>query len=126
MSGLGPGVFLNLSARENVLSTSDSFFCRRTRPLSLCLKSFTSFPDQLKAVSENLDDRSFLWLWTWAFVAVSSAGYAAINLIGSTPEEAGGVLGAVRFLFEVGLPIGMCVLAAWFGVEEWRSGKSSA
>ncbi|MCS3640687.1 hypothetical protein GGP72_002928 [Salinibacter ruber] len=77
-------------------------------------------------MSEDLDDRSFLWLWTWAFVAVSSAGYAVVNLISSAPKEAGGALGVFRFLFEVTLPIGMCVLAGWFGVEEWRSGKSAA
>jgi hypothetical protein len=76
-------------------------------------------------MSEDLGDRNFLWLWTWVFVAVSSAGYAVVNLLSSTPGEAEGTLGAFRYLVEVALPIGMCALAAWFGFEVWRSGRGT-
>lgn len=71
---------------------------------------------------EDLDDRSFLWFWTWVFVAVSSAGYAVVNFISLAPQEARGMLGIFRYLIEVVLPVGMCALAGWFGLEEWRGG----
>lgn len=71
-------------------------------------------------------DRHFLWLWTWVFVAVSSAGYAVVNLISSTPGEAGGVSGVFTFFLEVALPVGMCAMAIWLGVEEWRSFENTA
>jgi hypothetical protein len=77
-------------------------------------------------MSEDDIDRSVLWLWTWVFVAVSSAGYAVVNLISSTPGEAEGLSGVLRFLLEVGLPIAMCAFAAWLGVEEWRKGGGAA
>jgi len=77
-------------------------------------------------MSEDLGDRNFLWLWTWVFVAVSSAGYAVVNLLSSTPGKAKGTIGAFRYLVEVALPIGMCALAAWFGFEAWRSGRGTA
>jgi hypothetical protein len=73
-------------------------------------------------MSDDSDDRTFFWLWTWIFVAVSSAGYAVVNLIGSTPATAAGTSGTIRFLIGVALPIGMSALAAWFAVAEWRSG----
>jgi len=66
------------------------------------------------------NDRNFLWLWTWIFVAVTSAGYAGVNLVSSTPTEARGVSGVLQFLIEVALPIGMCAAAVWFGLEAWR------
>jgi len=69
---------------------------------------------------DDADDRTVLWLWTWIFVAVSSAGYAVVNLLSSTPAAAEGASGTVRFLVDVALPIGMSALAAWFGAEEWR------
>ncbi|MFB6248120.1 MAG: hypothetical protein ABEL97_06085 [Salinibacter sp.] len=75
---------------------------------------------------EDAGDRHFLWLWTWIFVAVSSAGYAVVNLISSTPGEAQGAIGAFKFVVEVALPIGMCALATWLGVEEWRSRTNAA
>lgn len=71
-------------------------------------------------MSEEANDRDFLRLWTWIFVAVSSAGYAAVNLLSSTPAEAEGLSGAVQYLAEVALPIGLCAAAAWFGIEAWR------
>lgn len=74
---------------------------------------------------DDSGDRNSLWLWTWVFVAVSSAGYAVVNLLGSTPAEAEGTTGILQFLLEVALPIGMCALAAWFGFEEWRRGKDA-
>lgn len=77
-------------------------------------------------MSDDTGDRHFLWLWTWVFVAVTSAGYAVVNLISSTPGEAEGASGVFRFLFDVALPIGMCVLATWLGLEEWRSSKNAA
>jgi hypothetical protein len=75
-------------------------------------------------MSDDLDDRHFLWLWTWVFVAVTSAGYAVVNLISSTPGAAQGATGVFRFLLDVALPIGMCAFATWLGVEEWRSRKN--
>lgn len=77
-------------------------------------------------MSEDADDRTFLWLWTWIFVAVSSAGYAMVNLITSTPGEAAEPFGVLKYLVEVVLPIGMCALAAWLGFEEWRSAQSTS
>jgi hypothetical protein len=77
-------------------------------------------------MSEELSDRNFLWLWTWVLVAVSSAGYVLVSLISFTPRRAEGMLGVLRFLVEVALPIGMCALASWFAFEEWRSGRNSA
>lgn len=74
-------------------------------------------------MSDEMNDRNFLWLWTWIFVAVSSAGYAAVNLISSTPGDARGWSGVFQYLVEVALPIGMCAAAVWFGLEEWRRGK---
>lgn len=65
----------------------------------------------------------FLWLVTWVFVAVSSAGYAIVNLISSASGGAGGTPGFLRFLVEVALPIGMCTFAIWLGLEEWRGSK---
>lgn len=73
-------------------------------------------------MSENSGYWHLLWLWTWGLVAISSAGYAIVNLLGSTPAEAAGVVGVLRYLLGVALPIGMCVLAIWLGVEEWRGG----
>jgi len=72
-------------------------------------------------MSEDARDRTFLRFWTWIFVAVSSAGYAVVNLVGSTPVAAAGSAGTIRFLAGVALPIGMCTLAAWFAVEAWSS-----
>jgi hypothetical protein len=60
------------------------------------------------------------------FVAVSSAGYAVVNLISSGPGEAGGLFGLLTFFLEVVLPIGMCAAAVWLGVEEWRRYKDTA
>lgn len=77
-------------------------------------------------MSDDPGDRHFLWLWTWVFVAVTSAGYAVVNLISSTPGEAGETLGPFRSFVEVGLPFGMCALAAWLGFEEWRGGRGTA
>lgn len=84
------------------------------------------FPDRAVLMSDNTSDRHFLWLWTWVFVAVTSAGYAVVNLISSTPGEAEGASGLFRFLLDVALPIGMCAFAAWLGVEEWRSSTDAA
>lgn len=78
-------------------------------------------PNRPVAMSEDASDRNVLWLWTWVFVAVSSAGYAVVNLMGSTPGEARGGSGLLRFLVEVALPIAMCAGAVWFGVDAWRS-----
>jgi hypothetical protein len=75
---------------------------------------------------EGTVDRHVVWLCTWAFVALTSAGYAIVNLIGSTPGEAEGLFGVLQFLLEVALPIGMCALATWFGFEEWRRGRSGS
>lgn len=75
---------------------------------------------------DEVGDRHFLWLWTWIVVAVSSAGYVVVNLLSSSPEEAEGASGLFRFLVEVALPIGMCALAIWLGIEEWRRGKNAA
>lgn len=77
-------------------------------------------------MSDDAGDRNHLWLWTWVLVAVTSAGYAVVNLISSTPGEARGLSGALRFLAEVALPIAMCAAAAWFGVEAWRSGHGTS
>ena len=75
---------------------------------------------------DDVDDRHFLWLWTWIVVAVSSAGYAVVNLLSAPPGAAEGAGGVFRFLVEVALPIGMCALAAWLGIEEWRRSKNAA
>lgn len=72
-------------------------------------------------MANDSSSRQSLWLWTWVFVAVSSAGYAVVGLLSSTPAEAEGLSGLFQFLIEVGLPIGMCALATWLGVEEWRA-----
>jgi hypothetical protein len=77
-------------------------------------------------MSDDTGDRYFLWLWTWVFVAVTSAGYAVVNLISSAPAEAEGAWGVFRFLLDVALPVGMCAVATWFGVEEWRRSKNAA
>lgn len=77
-------------------------------------------------MSEEPYDRNLLWLGTWIFVAVTSAGYAVVNLVSSTPGEARGLSGGFHFLVEVALPIAMCLAAVWFGVEAWRSRESTS
>jgi hypothetical protein len=77
-------------------------------------------------MAEDTGQWHSLWLWTCAFVAVSSAGYALVNLVSSVPGDAKGTAGVFRFLVEVALPIGMSALAAWLGFEEWRRSKNDA
>lgn len=77
-------------------------------------------------MSEEPDDRNLLWLGTWIFVAVTSAGYAVVNLTTSTPGEARGLSGVLHFLGDVALPIAMCLAAVWFGVEAWRRRESTS
>jgi hypothetical protein len=77
-------------------------------------------------MTDDSSNQHSLWLWTWVFVAVSSAGYAVVGLLTSTPAEAAGLSGVFRFLLEVALPIGMCALATWLGIEEWRGRRPAA
>ena len=82
------------------------------------------FSDPSVEMPEERDNWHFLWMWTWVFVAVSSAGYAIVNLISSGPGGASG--GVITFFLEVGLPIGMCAAAIWLGLDEWRKLKDKA
>jgi len=77
-------------------------------------------------MTKDTGSRTRLWLWTWIFVAVSSAGYAVVNLLSSTPADARGMVGTFRYLLDVALPIGMCALATWLAVEEGRGATGTA
>jgi hypothetical protein len=67
---------------------------------------------------DDSDDGALFWLWV--LVALSSAGYAAVSVLGA-PPAGDGLGGLVRVLVQVGLPVAMCGGATWLAVEAWRA-----